>query len=223
MAQDHIGLLFKIAMELTRHNERFTVNDVIGDGYFGLLRACKKFDESRGFSLSTFAAPCIRGAILDSMRNNTELGLNRRTHQISVANAKAKALLWQKFEREPTDEELSDFTKCPKWLLIQRERRTMEQQSFSLEAIPSWNEPGFDARQKYEDECDVEERFNRLANALKKLRPMEQLVIHEHYFNGMSYTKIARSVGVSGSRISQVANAAITKLRVLLSDMEMAA
>ena len=38
--------------------------DIMSEGYLALWKACKNFDESKGFQFSTYAVPCIAGAML---------------------------------------------------------------------------------------------------------------------------------------------------------------
>lgn len=47
----------------------FDRDDLVQEGYIGLMTAVKKFDPELGFAFSTFAVPTISGAILRFMRD----------------------------------------------------------------------------------------------------------------------------------------------------------
>jgi RNA polymerase sigma factor for flagellar operon FliA len=56
----------RIAMGLPQYVER---EELISNGYFGLLEALERFDPQRGFKFETYAVVRIRGAILDAIRS----------------------------------------------------------------------------------------------------------------------------------------------------------
>lgn len=64
----HLGLVHTIAREVYQWNQSIDLEDLVGYGTIGLIQAARVFDESRGLSFSTLAAPRIRGAILDELR-----------------------------------------------------------------------------------------------------------------------------------------------------------
>ncbi|GLC25079.1 sigma-70 family RNA polymerase sigma factor [Roseisolibacter agri] len=64
---DHLGLLYREAGRLAARIRRPRA-ELLGDGYLGLVAAAAAFDASRGLRFSTFAAPRIRGAMLDGRR-----------------------------------------------------------------------------------------------------------------------------------------------------------
>ena len=55
----------RIAMGMPQYVER---DELISNGYFGLLEAIERFDPKRGFKFETYAVVRIRGAILDAVR-----------------------------------------------------------------------------------------------------------------------------------------------------------
>lgn len=77
--EKYLGLVWREAIRVAQHRSArgfrgpdHKAENFVGDGYLGLLKACAQFDPSRGFKLSTFATPRIRGAILDALRTQSK-------------------------------------------------------------------------------------------------------------------------------------------------------
>lgn len=72
LSEQHLGLVYLVARRMARRCPRMPLEDVIGYGCVGLVEAEQRFDASLGLAFSTFAAPRIRGAILDAARSRAE-------------------------------------------------------------------------------------------------------------------------------------------------------
>ena len=111
----------KALEKLTRANLRFVVSvakqyqhqglplsDLINEGNLGLIKAAKKFDETRGFKFISYAVWWIRQSILQALAEQSRivrLPLNK-IGSINKIN-KTFAELEQKYEREPTIQEIA--------------------------------------------------------------------------------------------------------------------
>ncbi len=106
-----------------KHNS-LTLGDLINEGNLGLIKAAMRFDETRGFKFISYAVWWIRQSIMQALAEQSRivrLPLNR----IGSVNKMLKtfAELEQKFQREPTDEELATVLDVP----IDQMRITMQQ------------------------------------------------------------------------------------------------
>src|SRR5262245_25156003 len=67
--RQHLGLVYHVAQQLSRARATdVELDDLVSAGTLGLIDAFEHFDASRGLAFSTFAAPRIRGAMLDELR-----------------------------------------------------------------------------------------------------------------------------------------------------------
>ena len=87
--------------------------DLINEGNLGLIKAAKRFDETRGFKFISYAVWWIRQSILQALAEQARivrLPLNK-IGSISKIN-RAFSELEQKFERPPSTSELAEFLDC---------------------------------------------------------------------------------------------------------------
>ncbi|MEO6189831.1 MAG: RNA polymerase sigma factor RpoD/SigA [Saprospiraceae bacterium] len=104
------NLRFVVSVAKQYQNNGLTLNDLINEGNIGLLKAAKRFDESKGFKFITYAVWWIRQSILQAIVENSRmirLPYNKVNLITQVTQAQQKFL--QEFEREPTSGELADL------------------------------------------------------------------------------------------------------------------
>jgi RNA polymerase primary sigma factor len=102
------NLRFVVSVSKQYQNQGLTLPDLINEGNLGLIKAAKRFDETRGFKFISYAVWWIRQSILQALAEQARivrLPLNK-IGSINKIN-RALAVLEQKFEREPSIEEIS--------------------------------------------------------------------------------------------------------------------
>ncbi len=104
------NLRFVISVSKQYQNQGLSLPDLINEGNLGLIKAAKRFDETRGFKFISYAVWWIRQSILQAIAEQSRivrLPLNR-IGSINKIN-KAFTKLEQQFEREPSVDELSNI------------------------------------------------------------------------------------------------------------------
>ena len=102
------NLRFVVSVAKQYQNQGLTLPDLINEGNLGLIKAAKRFDETRGFKFISYAVWWIRQSILQALAEQARivrLPLNK-IGSINKVN-KALAKLEQKYEREPSIDEIS--------------------------------------------------------------------------------------------------------------------
>jgi RNA polymerase sigma factor for flagellar operon FliA len=209
----------RIRERLPQHVE---LEDLVNAGVLGLLEASRTFDATKNAQFKTFAKFRIRGAILDSLRD-ADWGsryLRKRGREIAEATSQLEGSLG----RRPTDSELAEKME----LDLDRLRKIIQQldglhlagqqvavsndRSESLDVIES--APNLDDPDPF-DLCLQGEMKSHLAEAVAKLS--ERLILSLYYREELTMKEIAEVVGVALSRVSQIRQASMSKLRISLA------
>jgi RNA polymerase sigma factor for flagellar operon FliA len=213
----------RIRERLPQHVE---LEDLVNAGVLGLLEASRTFDCSKNAQFKTFAKFRIRGAILDSLRD-ADWGsryLRKRGREIAEATSQLEGRLG----RHPVDTEIAEEMHIE----IDRLRKIVQQldglhlagqqmavsndSSESLDVIES--APNLDDPDPF-DICLQGERKAHLAEAIAKLSEREQLILSLYYREELTMKEIAEVVGMSLSRVSQIRQAMMNKLRESLAHL----
>jgi RNA polymerase sigma factor FliA len=213
----------RIRERLPQHIE---LEDLVNAGVLGLLEASRTFDSSKNAQFKTFAKFRIRGSIMDSLRDADwgSRSLRKRGREIADATAQLESRLG----RHPVDTEIAEEMH----LDIARLRKIIQQidglylagqqmvvsndRSESLDVIES--APNLDDPDPF-DLCLQGEMKNHLAEAIAKLSEREQLIVSLYYREELTMKEIAEVVGVALSRVSQILQATMNKLRASLAHL----
>jgi RNA polymerase sigma factor for flagellar operon FliA len=213
----------RIRERLPQHVE---LEDLVNAGVIGLLEASRTFDSSKNAQFKTFAKFRIRGAILDSLRDSDwgSRYIRRRGREIVEATARLEG----KLGRHPVDSEIAEemgleldnLRKIKQQIdglhIAGQEMAISNDRSESLDVIES--APNLVDPDPF-DLCLRGEVNAHLAEAISKLSEREQLILSLYYREELTMKEIAEVVGVALSRISQIRQATMVKLRASLAHL----
>ncbi|WP_372753793.1 RNA polymerase sigma factor RpoD/SigA [Mariniflexile sp.] len=217
------NLRFVVSVAKQYQNQGLTLPDLINEGNAGLVKAAKRFDETRGFKFISYAVWWIRQAILQALAEQSRivrLPLNK-IGSINKIN-KAYSFLEQTHERPPSPEEIaknldltvSDVKQSMKISSrhISMDAPLKEGESSTLYDVVNANEsPRPDVKLMSES---LNTEVNR---ALDMLSEKEAEVIRQYYgINtkySMSLEEIGEAFGLTRERVRQIKEKGIRRLR----------
>ncbi len=103
-----VNLRFVVSVSKQYQNQGLSLPDLINEGNLGLIKAAQRFDETRGFKFISYAVWWIRQSILQALSEQSRIvriPLNKIGYINKINNI--LAVLEQKFERPPTELEIS--------------------------------------------------------------------------------------------------------------------
>lgn len=104
------NLRFVVSVAKQFQNQGLSLGDLISEGNFGLIKAAKRFDEKKGFKFISYAVWWIRQSILQAISEQSKI-IRIPLNKIGQVNKINKTCihLEQKFEREPTADEVAEY------------------------------------------------------------------------------------------------------------------
>jgi RNA polymerase primary sigma factor len=217
------NLRFVVSVAKQYQNQGLSLGDLINEGNLGLIKAAKRFDETRGFKFISYAVWWIRQSILQALAEQSRivrLPLNR----VGALNkiGKAFSTLEQEFEREPSASELAEeldmsLFEVSDTLKISGRHLSMDapfaqgEDNRLLDVIQDLRQPAPD-HQLMEESLKVEVR-----RALNTLSEREAQVIRLYFGldqeHSLTLEEIGEKFNLTRERVRQIKEKAIRRLR----------
>ena len=216
------NLRFVVSVAKQYQNQGLTLPDLINEGNLGLIKAAKKFDETRGFKFISYAVWWIRQSIMQAVNEQSRI-VRLPLNQVSTLSKykKAIAAFEQEFERQPTPEELSEIMDLP----VEKVLETMKVSSknISVDAPFQEGEDGslLDVLEnpdspKVDKGLISESLSTEIHRAFSTLSEREREILKYSYGIGtqeLTLEEIGNEFGLTRERVRQIKEKAIRKLR----------
>jgi RNA polymerase primary sigma factor len=217
------NLRFVVSVAKQYQNQGLSLGDLINEGNLGLIKAAKRFDETRGFKFISYAVWWIRQSILQALAEQSRivrLPLNR----VGALNKIGKAYnsLEQEYEREPTHEEIAkelemDLDEVAETLKISNRHVSMDapfaqgDENSLLDVLASDENPLPDTK------LMSDSLRSEIERALSTLTDRESEVIKLYFgFAGdhsLTLEEIGEQFHLTRERVRQIKEKAIRRLR----------
>nr|HAD50186.1 RNA polymerase subunit sigma [Algoriphagus sp.] len=217
------NLRFVVSVAKQYQNQGLSLGDLINEGNLGLIKAAQRFDETRGFKFISYAVWWIRQSILQALAEQSRivrLPLNR----VGSLNKISKTFseLEQKFEREPSPEELAEVLEVTASEVVDTMKISGRHVSMDAPFVQGEENSLLDVLENDGDEKPDDGLMNdslrkEVQRALSTLTQREADVITLYFgLNGehaMTLEEIGEKFNLTRERVRQIKEKAIRRLR----------
>ncbi len=217
------NLRFVVSVAKQYQNQGLSLGDLINEGNLGLIKAAKRFDETRGFKFISYAVWWIRQSILQALAEQSRivrLPLNR----VGALNkiGKAYSNLEQEFEREPNANELAqeldmDVSEVADTLKISGRHVSMDapfangEENRLLDVIQNDQQPSPDQSLMTESlKAEIERALSTLTEREAEVIKLYFGLNKEH---SLTLEEIGEKFNLTRERVRQIKEKAIRRLR----------
>jgi RNA polymerase primary sigma factor len=217
------NLRFVVSVAKNYQNQGLSLADLINEGNIGLIKAAKRFDETRGFKFISYAVWWIRQAILQALAEQSRivrLPLNRvgTLHKIG----KVSSSLEQAYGRNPSPDEIAkelelSESEVADTLKISNSHLSLDQ-PFSVSEDNSLIDILEDEYQPGPDEALLDQSLRiEIEKALDTLTARESEVINLYFGlnaeKALTLEEIGARFNLTRERVRQIKEKAIRRLR----------
>jgi RNA polymerase sigma factor FliA len=210
-------IVFQVAVHFPRHVDR---EELARAGALGLVEAARRYDGSRGVPFDRFAAQRIRGAILDAVRAADWAPRSVRTLARKLEAVEQR--LASELGRIPSAAEMAAELGMTRAELNHLQARMFRSVVLALEheVVDETDEDltlvdVISDRSAVEplEELETREMHAYLRDAVELLPERHRLVIVGYFLEGRTSQELARFLGVTESRVSQLRSEALMMLK----------
>ncbi len=217
------NLRFVVSVAKQYQNQGLSLGDLINEGNLGLIKAAKRFDETRGFKFISYGVWWIRQSILQALAEQSRivrLPLNRVGQLNKIS--KAYSNLEQEYEREPSATELAkeldmELTDVSDTLKISARHVSMDapfatgDDNRLLDVLSNDSQPSPDSS------LMSDSLKNEIERALSTLTEREAEVIKLYFGlnkeHSLTLEEIGEKFNLTRERVRQIKEKAIRRLR----------
>ncbi len=218
------NLRFVVSVAKQYQNLGLSLDDLINEGNIGLIKAARRFDETKGFKFISYAVWWIRQSILQAIADKArKIRLPHSQQSMSAKVNRMREALIQELEREPSLNEIaegSDFSEDDIW-------NNMMNGNFCQSLDAPIDDDGESSLGNFLEDANITSPDNDLAvdeslrievqELLGSLSEREALVLSLFFGLGdsrpMSLQDIGEYLGISRERARQIKDRGLRKLR----------
>ncbi|NYF32815.1 sigma-70 family RNA polymerase sigma factor [Sphingopyxis sp. JAI108] len=218
LVEEYAPLARKIAWQVfSRVSRTSELDDLIQTGLIALIEASRHYEE-RGFAFATYATTRIRGAMIDQLRREADVG---RSAMVAAKRIQAmRSTLEQQLMRAPTTAEMAVAFDMSAEDYFALERNATHGRSTSLDELTDIGAfLAADEDAGADDRCEQEDLMGALRQCVGRLSEREQMVLQLYFFEELNLHEIGLTLDVSAARICQIKREAMAKVDRMMKDM----
>lgn len=201
-------------------NRGYEYEDIYQIGCMGLVKAINNFDDSFNTKFSTYAVPMILGEIKRFLRDDGMIKVSRNTKIIAKKLHFDKEALTKKLDRDPTIEELAEFSGVNKEEIVFALEATNGIQYLHDTIHQDDGQPVLLIDKLSEKVEASEDMIDTIAlkEALRSLDIKSRQIIMLRYFKDKTQNQVANMLGISQVQVSRIEKKVLKIMKEKLGD-----
>lgn len=215
IVSENMGLVWSIARRFIGRG--YELEDISQIGCIGLLKAIERFDFSFEVKFSTYAVPLIQGEIKRFLRDNGMIKVSRILKQNGYYINQAKERFMEKYNKEPTIEEIAEETGLSVEDIVMAQEANREIESLQQTVLgKDGNEMCLADKITDENSLKTSEKLLNeimIEQAMARLTEREKYIIHLRYFEDQTQMEVAATLGISQVQVSRLEKKILKEMR----------
>ena len=218
LIEANLPLVTSISKKFT--NRGYEYEDIYQIGCMGLVKSIKNFDEKYNVKFSTYAVPMIIGEIKRFLRDDGMIKVSRNVKSLAKKLHFDKEALTKKLNREPTIEELAQFSGMDKEEILFALESSASMQYLYEVIHQDDGSPVLLIDKLSENAIEDKNITEKLAlkEALRNLDTKSRQIIVLRYFKDKTQIQAAKMLGISQVQVSRIEKKVLQKMRKQLDE-----
>ena len=190
-------------------------DDLFQVGCIGLIKSIDNFDITQNVRFSTYAVPMIIGEIRRYLRDNNMVRVSRSIKDTAYKAMQVKENFINKFQREPTVEEIAKELDLPKEDVVIALESVVEPVSLYEPVFSDGGDTIYMLDQigdKNNDNNWLDEIA--LKEAIKSLSEREKKILNLRFMQGKTQMEVSSEIGISQAQVSRLEKGALDKIKM---------
>ena len=192
---------------INRYKNYFDIDDLYQTAVIGLLNAYKNYRNDKNTKFSSYAYFYIKGEVKKYIRESNTLKISKELIKLNTSINKAKEVLYQRLNREPSDFELALFLEIDEEQIINAKFATMLVESLDNEVCDDlYNKMPYVEKEYQEEILDLKTEINNL-------KELERQIILSRYEEGLTQQEVSKLLGINQTKVSREEQQILRKLK----------
>lgn len=201
-------------------NRGYDYEDIYQIGCMGLVKAINNFDDNYNVKFSTYAVPMIIGEIKRFLRDDGIIKVSRNVKSLAKKLHFDKEALTKKLNRDPSIEELAEFSGIDKEEILFALESSASMQ-YLYEVIHQDDGAPVLLIDKLSENAAEDKNLTEkiaLKEALNKLDTKSRQIIVLRYFKDKTQIQVAKMLGISQVQVSRIEKKVLSEMRKQLDE-----
>lgn len=201
-------------------NRGYDYEDIFQIGSMGLVKAINNFDTSFNVKFSTYAVPMVIGEIKRFLRDDGMIKVSRNTKVLAKKLHYDKEELTKKLDRDPTIEELAEYSKVTKEDIVFALESASSMQYLYDTIHQDEGSPVLLIDKLSENAQQDDEMIDKIAlkEAINSLDIKARQIIMLRYFKDKTQIQVAKMLGISQVQVSRIEKKVLGLMRKHLEE-----